>query len=56
MRADMSDKVPDESLNHLTPTRFDSATDDERIARMKDELARLRRVITILVKDRPDLL
>jgi hypothetical protein len=56
MRADMSDELPDESLINLAPPSFDFMPDDKRIARMGAELATLRRVLLVLVEDRPDLL
>jgi hypothetical protein len=56
MRADMSNESRDNFLINRSSTWFGVAPDDVRIARMEDELIVLRRAVTLLVKDRPDLL
>jgi hypothetical protein len=56
MRADMSDESHEDFLINHKEAGSGVMPGHVRIARMSEELIKLRRVITILVKDRPDLL
>jgi hypothetical protein len=56
MHADMSGEPHDDFLINHGEAAFGVMPDDVRIARMEDGLVVLRRVVTLPVKDRPDLL
>lgn len=52
----MSDQLPNERPVDPAQPEFGFTADARRVARMGKELATLRRVLLLLVEDKPDLL